>query len=330
MADGGSADRAVALVTGGSSGLGLECALRLARAGRDVAIASRDPVARAQAADRIRSRARDGARVLDFDLDLAEPASVRALVRRVEGDGLSIDALVCNAGLLPSRLERTADGLERTFAVNHLGHFLIANLLLDRLRASAPARIVVVSSAVHDPRRFTTMPRPSADDLPRLARDGAETRGRFDGRRTYSTSKLCNLWFAYELARRIARARLGEPGRRVAVVAFDPGLVPGSGLARSLSPVTRVAWTRVLPVATLPLAPFFPTIGSLRRSGEALARLVLAPASGGPGTRYVASHARWRTAASSTDSYDEDRARRLWETSVRLCGLRSGDSPLLP
>lgn len=326
----GRAGRAFVLVTGGSSGLGLECAGRLALAGRDVAIASRDARARSDAVRRIRSIARGGARVADLDVDLAEPASVRALVGRIEADGLAIDALVCNAGILASRLERSDDGLERTFAVNHLGHFLLANLLLARLLRSAPSRVVVVSSAVHDPRRFTTMPHPVGEDPFRLAREGALTRGRFDGRRTYATSKLYNLWFAYELARRIARARLGEPGRRVGVAAFDPGLIPGSGLARDLSPLARVAWNRVLPFATLPLAPFFPTIGSLRRSGAALAGLALAPADRASGARYFGSHARWRASSSSRASYDERRASELWEASVPLSGLRPGESPLVP
>ena len=107
-------------------------------------------------------------------------------------------------------------------------------------------------------------------------------------------------------------------------------LVPGSGLARHLSPLAHAAWTRVLPIASLPLAPFFPTIGSLRRSGRALARLVLEPPRDGTGARYVASHTRWREAVSSRESYDEERAREIWETSVRLSGLRPGESPLLP
>jgi NAD(P)-dependent dehydrogenase (short-subunit alcohol dehydrogenase family) len=325
----GATATAWVLVTGGSSGLGLECARRLVRSGRSVAIASRDPATRADAARRLEAeRRRGGGGVLALDLDLSDPASVRRLAGEIEARSLEVDVLVCNAGILASRLERTAQGIERTFAVNHLGHFLLANLLLERLRASAPARIVVVSSAVHDPRRFTLMPRPGSESPARLARDGASTRGRFDGRRTYAASKLCNLWFAFELSRRIERARLAPPGRPIEVAAFDPGLVPGSGLARHHSAIARTAWTRVLPVATLALAPFFPTIGSLRRSGAALARLALEPVREDARTRYVASHTRWRESSSSRASRDESRARDLWETSVELSGLRPGESSL--
>lgn len=318
------------LVTGGSSGLGLECALRLARAGRAVVVASRDAHARERALRRIDDETRGAGRALSMDLDLAETSSVRSLVDRLDDERLDLDAIVCNAGLLAPRLDRTAAGIERTFAVNHLGHFLLVNLLLGRGRGISPSHVVVVSSAVHDPRRFTLMPHPRAGDVRALARDGATTRGRFDGRRTYATSKLCNLWFAYELARRAVASGLDRGARGLRVSAFDPGLVPGSGLARHQSPLAHAAWTRVLPLATLPLAPFFPTIGSLGRSGRALARLVLEPDRRGTRARYVASHTRWRESVSSRDSYDEGRARDLWDASVELSGLRPGESPLVP
>ena len=293
-------------------------------------VASRDAATREHALQRIERHASGRGRALGAELDLSSMASVRSLLRRLDDDGLGVDTLVCNAGMLAPELDRTEDGLERTFAANHLGHFLLANLLLGRVRCAPPAHVLVVSSAVHDPRRFTLMPRPHPGDPEGLARDGVTTRGRFDGRRTYATSKLCNLWFAYELARRATGTLRRGSATPLRVTAFDPGLVPGSGLARHLGPLAHATWSRVLPLATLPLAPFFPTIGSLRRSGRALARLVLAPPSAGPTATYVASHTRWRESASSRDSYDAQRARDLWETSVRLSGLRPGESPCGP
>ena len=123
---------------------------------------------------------------------------------------------MCNAGLQTDRgIVRSADGFERTFAVNHLGHFLLVNLLLARLIANAPARIVIVASGVHDPTRRTGMPKPAIADLETLAATGGPRAGAFDGRLAYVNSKLCNLWFTYELVppprrRRPRRARRGR------------------------------------------------------------------------------------------------------------------------
>ena len=102
---------------------------------------------------------------------------------------------------------------------------------------------------------------------------------------------------------------------------FDPGLVPGSGLARDYPAPLRFVWDRVLPgVATL-LSPMVPTINPAGKAGGALARLVTDPALAGVTGKYFPSHARWQAAASSDASYDEGRARALWDTSVKLSGL---------
>jgi NAD(P)-dependent dehydrogenase (short-subunit alcohol dehydrogenase family) len=117
------------------------------------------------------------------------------------------------------------DGFEITFAVNHLGHFLLTNLLLERLRASAPARIVVGASGVHDPKMKTGMPKPYITDFETLATPRPPRSDDFDGRLAYVNGKLCNLWFTYELERRIREANGSGGARRVTVNAFDPGLV---------------------------------------------------------------------------------------------------------
>jgi len=147
-------ERDAVLVTGGNSGIGFEGARRLAREGWRVAMASRDRAASAQAVARITGETGNDA-VCEMGLDLGSTASVRQLAREIAERGLLLRALVCNAGLQTNVLRLSSDGYERTFAVNHLGHFLLVNLLLERLRAQAPARIVVVASGVHDPRITT-------------------------------------------------------------------------------------------------------------------------------------------------------------------------------
>jgi light-dependent protochlorophyllide reductase len=297
------------LITGGNSGIGLECARELAREGWQVLIASRNRRASEAAA-----RGMTG-QVEALDLDLASRDSVRALVNDVAARGLPLRALVCNSGLQFNAGPRlSADGYELTFAVNHLGHFLLANLLLDTLAANAPARIVVVSSGVHDPAMRTGMPRPSIVDLDVLAATGGSKPDGFNGRLAYVNSKLCNLWFAYELARRCA-------GRGITVNAWEPGLVPGSGLARDYPAALRWIWNWVLPGLAAGLSPFLPSISTASRSGRDLARMVTDPALAKTTGKYFPSHTRWAETPSSDESYDRERGAALWQASERMSRL---------
>jgi NAD(P)-dependent dehydrogenase (short-subunit alcohol dehydrogenase family) len=321
-------DREGVLVTGGNSGIGFECASQLARAGWRVLIASRNREASAEAARRIARETGNDA-VSEMGLDLASTESVRRLAREIEAVGIRLRALVCNAGLQVSGRHLSPDGFELTFAANHLGHFLLTNLLLARLLANAPARIVIVSSGVHDPKRWTGMPKPRIEDLETLAATGGPRTDGFDGRLAYVNSKLCNLWFAYELVRRVEAAGLSNDGRRLTVNAFDPGLVPGSGLARDYPRVLRFVWNRILPGVARVLTSVVPGINPADKAGGALARLVLDPALARVSGKYFPSHTRWREARSSDASYDVERARALWEASVRMTRLAPGESPVL-
>jgi NAD(P)-dependent dehydrogenase (short-subunit alcohol dehydrogenase family) len=321
--------RDAVLVTGGNSGIGFECARQLARAGWHVLIASRDRRASAEAVQRItRESGADAAGELGVDLGSA--ASVRALAREIDARDLPLRALVCNAGLqVISGPRLSADGFELTFAVNHLGHFLLTNLLLARLLAHAPARVVVVASGVHDPKLRTGMPKAAVGTIETLAATGGANPGAFDGRLAYVNSKLCNLWFAYELDRRIAAMHPSSNERPLTVNGFDPGLVPGSGLARDYAPLLRFFWNRVLPGLAVVLSPFIASINPAPKAGAALARLVTDPALAPVSGKYFPSHTRWHAAASSDASYDADRARALWQESVRMTKLTPEESPLL-
>src|SRR6476620_12331961 len=187
------------LVTGATGGIGLATASRLAGLGARVGIVGRDEARAGAAAGRLRD---GGAEVDVFLADLSSQRDVRALADQVLAAYARLDVLVNNVGGYWSTRHETVDGLERTFAVNHLAPFLLTNLLLDRLRASAPARVVTVSSGAQ------AMGRIDLDDL-----QGA--RG-YNGQRAYNQSKLANVMFTYELARRLG-------GSGVTANALHPG-----------------------------------------------------------------------------------------------------------
>ena len=217
---------------------------------------------------------------------------------------------MCNAGIqVVSGTRTTADGFELTFGVNHLGHFCLVQGLLDRL--APPARIVVVSSDTHDPEKRTGMPTPryrSADALADPEGQSGESPLEL-GRRRYTTSKLCNVLFAYELDRRLAQRQSD-----VSVNAFNPGLMPGSGLARDYSGLRLFAWRFVLPLLRV-----LPQVRSASVSGKHLAALADDAAYEGVSGRYFDG---LEEVKSSADSYDRDKALDLWQASERLVALR--------
>lgn len=289
------------VVTGANAGLGLECARAILAndPACHVVLAVRDPVRGAAAVDAL--GAPDRCTVLQCDL--ASLRSVDAFVDAFTHAGLPpLHAVVCNAGLqVVDVTQTTADGIDMTFGVNHLGHFALVAGLLGHL--ATPARIVVVSSGTHDPAKFTGMPAPAYTTAADLARPGDATTK--DGRRRYTTSKLCNVLFAYELDR-----RLGEGAHGVTVTAFDPGLMPGSGLAREYGPVQKLAWRYLLPLLRV-----LPNVNSVATSGARLAALVHDPKFDGvTGTYFEGS----RAIRSSQDSYDAAKALDLWTTSEDL------------
>lgn len=290
-----------AVITGANAGLGLECARALLASdpGWHVVLAVRDAARGAAAVTELAAPER----CTVLPLDLAALSSVREFPGRLRDAGLPpLHAVVCNAGVqVVDGTRLTEDGVEMTFGVNHLGHFALVRGLLDQL--VAPGRIVVVSSGTHDPQKFTGMPHPqysSAEELAHPQDDGAG-----EGRRRYTTSKLCNVLFGYELDR-----KLSHGARGITVTTFDPGLMPGSGLARDYSAVGRFVWRYVFPVMRV-----LPNVNSTRTSGRRLAALAGAPEfEGVTGTYFEGG----KPIRSSVDSYDEGLARDLWETSERL------------
>jgi light-dependent protochlorophyllide reductase len=297
------AERSV-LITGGTSGLGLRTAAELAHdRSWHVVLTGRDPERTRASAASIGAEAQA--------LELGSLEDVRGFAERFRGsERPPLRGLICNAGLQFLGIPAVSkDGYDATFAVNHLGHFLLVSLLLEQLLV--PARVVIVSSNTHDPRQGTGMPAPHYTTAAELASPSfgwaGEDSPAVAGRRRYTTSKLCNVLFTYELDRRVG-------GRGVTFNAFDPGMMPGTGLARDYPAYQRLAWRFLMPGLTL----FAKNVNTPRRSARALAGLLSDPALDGVSGRYWSGA---RQVDSSEDSHDPSKATDLWETSLELTGL---------
>ena len=231
----------------------------------------------------------------------------------MQGDDLPpLRALVANAGLQFTRRAWTEDGFEATFGVNHLGHLALIEGLLGRF--TTPARIVVVSSGTHDPAIRTFIPHPLALDARALAHPpeaeiNAESPTK-EGRRRYATSKLANVAMTYELARRLA-------DRGITVNAFDPGLMPGTGLGRDAGPVARALFATVARALVV-----LPGVNTPRTSGADLARLVTDTGLDNVTGQYFIRRSPTRSSAAS---YDQATARAFHDDSLALLAEAEAD-----
>jgi retinol dehydrogenase 14 len=280
----------VVLITGSNSGIGKQAAIGLARLGATVVMTSRNEARGRRALAEVRRRARvDDDRVVMVPLDLARLRSVRACAAEVLDRFDRLDVLVNNAGGIISDRRVTEDGLEMTFGVNHLGPFLLTQLLLDRLIESAPARIVNTSSIAH---RLGFM---SWADLERQVA--------YNGTDAYNQSKLANVLFTMELSRRLE-------GTGVVANCLHPGAVrTGFGAQGD----TRGPERLVLLVGR-------PFMVSPHRGAQPIVRLASLPAyEHATGGYYVAGYlARCARHQPSAAGRDPDAARRLWAASEDL------------
>jgi NAD(P)-dependent dehydrogenase (short-subunit alcohol dehydrogenase family) len=274
----------VCVLTGGTSGIGRETAVALAGLGAWLALICRDRRRGEETVAEI--AARTGSR--DVEVHFAD-LSLQRDVRRVAAELLAryprIDVLVNNAGIVNLRRTLTADGIEAVFATNHLAYFLLTLLLVERLRASAPARIVNVASEAHH--------------VGRLDFDDLGNARRYRAMRVYGQSKLANILFTYELARRLAASE-------VTVNCLHPGAV-GTRLGHNNGTVARLLAGA--------LRPFFRTPAEGADTSIWLASS--SDVAGMSGQYFV----RRRPRRSSAASYDEVTARRLWDVSVALTGI---------
>jgi retinol dehydrogenase 12 len=272
------------LITGASSGIGKATALALADKGATLVLICRDRQ-RGEATLAEIAAATGNRDVTLLLADLGVQREIRRVAAEFLVSGRPLHVLINNAGTINLQRSVTADGIETTFAVNHLAYFLLTHLLLERLLASAPARIVNVASDAH---KFGTL---DFDDL--------GNQRRYRAMRVYGQSKLANVLFTDELARRLA-------GSGVTANSLHPGAV-GTGLGRN-----NGAWARAV---ILLLRPFF-------RSPEGGAatsiHLASSPAVEGVSGKYFADCKETRPARRAQDP---DTARRLWEVSAQLTGV---------
>lgn len=287
----------VAMITGGNSGIGFVTVKKLAAQGFHVILASRNQQSSARAIAQIRAD-NPNASLESIELDLASFASVRQCVAVFHEKGYPLHLLINNAGgAVPGkRPSFTADGFEMTFGTNHLGHFLLTNLLLDDLKQSAPARVITVSSRLHNPEYAGGR---------RVDFDYDNLRGEkyYQPQVFYRNSKLANMWFVYELNRRLA-------GTGVTSNAVCPGFVPQAIGDRRKSPLEKFFYNQIL--ARMPFA------SSLEEASASYLIAATDPRYAEVGGKLIADGVEVR---SSVDSYDEDKARRLWEQSCKWCGL---------
>jgi NAD(P)-dependent dehydrogenase (short-subunit alcohol dehydrogenase family) len=274
------------LITGATDGIGKETALALAEMGARVIVVGRNPEKCARITEQINQRFGQG-RAEYLVADLSSQAQIKRLAAEFKKRYARLDVLVNNAGAYILNHQLTVDGIEMTFALNHLNYFLLTNLLLEVIQNSAPARIVNVSSAAHLNGKL----------------DFDNLRGRrfYNSWEAYSNSKLANVYFTYELARRL-------DGSRVTVNALHPGFV-ASNFGKHDSGLLRPFFS---------LSHLFAI--SPQKGAETSIYLASSPEVEGVTGKYFVEK---KAVSSSAISYDQEAARRLWQISLEMTNTQS-------
>ena len=274
----------VCLITGGNSGIGKASAIGLAKLGSSIVIVARDKDKGEAALVEISGLS--GNRNVELMVaDMSSLDSVRQLAFDFKGRHKKLHVLINNAGVfLPKRVV-TADGLEATFATNHLGHFLLTNLLLDLLKASVPSRVINITSSAH---RGVEV---DFDDL--------QGEKKYRGFHAYGQSKLANVFFTYELAKRLR-------GTGVTVNCLHPGVVR-TGFGKDQGGMFSIGIKIVSPFMMSP-----------EKAARAVIYLAISPELEGVSGKHFS---KGKEEKSSTESYDEAAAERLWRVSAELTRL---------
>ncbi len=278
------------LVTGGTGGIGRATATALANLGAHVVITGRNETRAQEAAAEIRA-ATGNAGVDALAADLSEQAEIRRLAAEVLARYARLDVLINNVGGSWAHRKLTSDGLEYTFAVNHLAAFLLTDLLLERLKASAPSRVITVSS--------------NAQAMGKIKFDDLQGEHGFSSQKAYPQSKLANVMFTYELARRLQ-------GSGVTANALHPGVVRTAFGSEDPTGLFKV----VVPFAK----PFMKTP---ERGAQTSVYLASSPEVEGVTGKYFSN---CKPKSSNKSSYDRVAAAQLWDVSAELVGLSTGES----
>lgn len=281
-------DGKTVLITGANTGIGKETALDMAKRGARVILACRDVTRARIAADSIRQESGNG-NVVVKKMDLSSLQSVRNLAKDVQENEERLDILINNAGIMMCPKWKTEDGFEMQFGVNHLGHFLLSNCLLDLLKKSAPSRIVNVSSLAHEKGRI------HFDDI-NLDKG-------YDPVKSYRQSKLANVLFSRELASRLE-------GTGVTVYCLHPGVIR-SELGRHLFP-TLALWKKIIAM------PFYMLIKSPREGAQTSIYCAVDESVANTSGHYYSDCAPKTPAP---QALDDAAAKKLWDLSASMAGL---------
>jgi NAD(P)-dependent dehydrogenase (short-subunit alcohol dehydrogenase family) len=273
----------VCVITGATSGIGKLAAISLAKKGTELVLVCRDTNRAKELIEEIQ-KLTGNSKVNVLNADLSQQSAIRQVVDEIKKQHPIIDILVNNAGIAVRDRRLSADGIELTFAVNHLAYFLLTNLLLETIKSSAPARIINVSSEAHRNAK--------------LDFDNLQSEKSFSGFGAYSITKLCNLLFTYELARRLT-------GTGVTVNAFHPGYL-NTNIFREARSLLRFL-VRL-------------TAGNPQRGADGIAHLATAPELDNVTGKYFKGT---QIAQSSPISHNQAAAEKLWEISSRLTNLSS-------
>ena len=272
------------VITGATSGIGEVAAMRLARQGARLLLVARDPRRAQRVLTRLKSAA-PAARHGVYPADLSRLSEMKRVGAEIATAEPRIDVLINNAGAFFSARRLTEDGLERTFALNHMAYFVLTCTLIDRLKAAAPSRIVSTASIAHRGAHL----------------DFADLQGEkgYDGYKAYGRSKLCNILFTRELARRLA-------GTGVTANCLHPGFVAtrfGDQAGGVMSLVIRAAKLFAI---------------SPEKGAETIVHLASSPEVAGSSGGYFD---KCRPASPTTEARDDAAAARLWAESVRIAGI---------
>lgn len=302
------------IITGATSGIGYECVMQIAKIAPDeqIVIACRNQKSGNEVIQKIKQKT-GHQNIISLPLDLESLQSVREFTEQFSKQPHNkIITLINNAGIQNvAETKLTKEGVESTFGTNHLAPFYLTLLLLPFMDSNAS--ITFTASGTHDPKQKTGMPPPVFKSAKEMAYPTPTAEKQLIvGQRRYTTSKLDNILTVYKLQRKLSNTN-------IRVNAFDPGLVPGTGLARTYSPFLRFVSNNVLPL----LRFFIPNVNTAKNSGKRLANLACSAQYKNAKGKYFEGT---KEIKSSTDSYNKEYQETLWTSTIDLLDIKQAET----